>query len=77
MEARDSVETKANRSRQEQPDPMSKRNMALTREHGKTVVARIKRDRKFGRTLYSEAMNALLEIETNEGLSMLRDSIHR
>lgn len=50
--------------------------MALTREYRETVVARIKRDRKFARALYAEAINALLEGETDEGLSMLRDLVH-
>jgi DNA-binding phage protein len=50
--------------------------MALTREYKETVVARIKRDRKFARALYAEAMNALLDGETAEGLSMLRDLVH-
>ena len=39
-------------------------------------MARIKRDRKFARALYAEAMSALLEGETAEGLSMLRDLVH-
>ena len=50
--------------------------MALTREYKKTVVARIQRDEKFARALYAEALNALLEGETAEGLSMLRDLVH-
>src|SRR6266567_8164812 len=50
--------------------------MALTRQYKETVVARIKRDRKFARGLFAEAINALLEGETAEGLSMLRDLIH-
>ncbi len=50
--------------------------MALTREYKQTVVARIKRDTKFARALYAEAITALLEGETAEGLSMLRDLIH-
>ena len=50
--------------------------MALTREYKKTVVARIQRDRKFARALCAEAFNALLEGETEEGLSMLRDLVH-
>jgi DNA-binding phage protein len=50
--------------------------MALTREYRETVVARIKRDRKFARALYCEALDALLEGETAEGLSMLRDLVH-
>ena len=50
--------------------------MALTREYRETVVARIKRDPKFARALYAEAVNAILEGETAEGLSMLRDLVH-
>ena len=50
--------------------------MALTREYKETVVARIQRDPKFKKALYAEALNALLEGETEEGLSMLRDLIH-
>jgi DNA-binding phage protein len=50
--------------------------MALTREYKKTVIARIQRDKKFARALYTEALNALLEGETEEGLSMLRDLVH-
>jgi hypothetical protein len=50
--------------------------MALTCEYKKTVVARIQRDKKFARALYAEAMNAMLEGETEEGLSMLRDLVH-
>ena len=50
--------------------------MALTREYRETIAARIKRDPKFARALYVEAMNALLGGETAEGLSMLRDLVH-
>jgi DNA-binding phage protein len=50
--------------------------MALTRDYKETVVARIKRDRKFARALYAEAVGALLNGETAEGLSMLRDLVH-
>jgi len=50
--------------------------MALTREYKQTVQARIKRDTKFARALYAEAVNALLAGETDEGLSMLRDLVH-
>jgi DNA-binding phage protein len=50
--------------------------MALTREYKETVVARIQRDKKFARALYAEALNALLDGETAEGLSMLRDLVH-
>ena len=50
--------------------------MALTREYKQTVVARIQRDKKFARALYTEALNALLEGEIEEGLSILRDLVH-
>ena len=50
--------------------------MVRTREHETTVVARIQRDKKFARALYTEALNALLEGETEEGLSRLRDLVH-
>ena len=50
--------------------------MALTRDYKETVVARIRRDRKFARALYAEALGALLEGDTAEGLSMLRDLVH-
>ena len=50
--------------------------MALTRDYKETVVARIKRDRKFARALYAEALGALMEGETAEGLSILRDLVH-
>lgn len=50
--------------------------MALTREYKETVLARIKRDSKFARALYNEAMGALIEGETEEGLSVLRDLVH-
>jgi DNA-binding phage protein len=50
--------------------------MALTRDYRETVVARIKRDRKFARALYAEAMGALLGGETAGALSMLRDLVH-
>ena len=47
--------------------------MVLTREYRETVLARIKHDPKFARALYAEAASALLEGETDEGLSILRD----
>jgi DNA-binding phage protein len=50
--------------------------MALTREYKKTVVERIKRDQRFAKALYAEAVNAILDGETGEGLSMLRDLVH-
>ncbi len=39
-------------------------------------MARIKRDGKFARALYAEAVGALLDGDTAEGLSMLRDLVH-
>jgi DNA-binding phage protein len=48
----------------------------VTHRYRKTVLARIKRDPKFARALYAEAMNSLLEGETEERLSMLRDLVH-
>jgi len=50
--------------------------MALTKDYKATVQARIQNDPKFARALYAEALNALLEGETAEGLSMLRDLVH-
>ena len=50
--------------------------MALTRNYRETVLARIKRDPEFARALFAEATGALLEGETAEGLSMLRDLVH-
>src|SRR5258708_27099014 len=50
--------------------------MALTREYKQTVLARIKRDPKFARALYAEAVNSLLEGETVEALAILRDLVH-
>jgi hypothetical protein len=48
----------------------------MTREYKQTVLTRIKRDMKFAQALYAEAVNALREGETKEGLSMLRDLVH-
>lgn len=50
--------------------------MALTRDYKETVLADIKRDPKFARALYAEAITALLDGETEVGLSMLRDLVH-
>jgi DNA-binding phage protein len=49
--------------------------MALTRDYRETVLARIKRNSQFTRALYAQAINAMLEGETVEGLSMLRDLV--
>jgi DNA-binding phage protein len=50
--------------------------MALTRDYKETILARIKRNPKYARALYAEAVNSLLEGETEVGLSMLRDLVH-
>ena len=50
--------------------------MALTRHYKDTVVARIKRDRKFARGLYAGAVEMFLAGETAEALSRLRDLVH-
>jgi len=50
--------------------------MAITQHYKETVIARIKRDREFAKALFVEAINALLEGETAEGLPMLRYLIH-
>ncbi len=50
--------------------------MALTREYRTTVLERIKRDTEFAKAIYAEALDALLNGETAEGLSMLRDLVH-
>ena len=54
----------------------SRHKMPLTRDYKETVVARIRRGRNFARALYAEALSALMEGETAEGLSMLRDLVH-
>ncbi len=50
--------------------------MITTQDYRATIIARIKREPKFARGLYAEAVNAILEGETAEGLSMLRDLVH-
>jgi len=50
--------------------------MITTRDYRETIIARIKREPKFARGLYAQAINAILEGETAEGLSMLRDLVH-
>ena len=50
--------------------------MALTRLYKETVLARIKRDRKFARVFFAGAIEMLLEGETAEALSRLRDLVH-
>ena len=50
--------------------------MALTRLYKETVLARIKRDRKFARVCFAGAIEMLLDGETAEALSRLRDLVH-
>lgn len=50
--------------------------MALTRDYKETVVARIKRDRKFAQAFYAGSIEMLLEGQTAEALSRLRDLVH-
>lgn len=50
--------------------------MALTRDYKETVLARIKRDRKFALAFYTGAIEMLLEGDTAGGLSRLRDLVH-
>ncbi|MGH7991094.1 MAG: DNA-binding protein, partial [Limisphaerales bacterium] len=50
--------------------------MITTRPHSETIIARIKREPKFARALYAEAVNCFLEGETAVGLSMLRDIVN-
>ena len=50
--------------------------MALTRDYREGILARIRNDPRFASALYAEAMNALLDGESAEGLSMLRDLVH-
>jgi len=50
--------------------------MSLTKQYKMTVLARIKRDPEFAKALFAEAINAILDGETEEGLSMLRDLVH-
>jgi DNA-binding phage protein len=51
-------------------------DMALTRDYQETVVARIRSDRKFARLFYFGAIEMLLEGQTAEALSRLRDLVH-
>lgn len=50
--------------------------MGLTRNYKETVTTRIKCDPKFARALYAEALGAILDGKTEEGLSILRDLVH-
>jgi DNA-binding phage protein len=50
--------------------------MIATRPYSDTIIARIKREPRFERLLYASAINAILEGETAEGLSILRDVVN-
>lgn len=50
--------------------------MALTRHFKETVQARVRRDPKFSRALFEEAVNQLLAGDVEVGKSMLRDYIN-
>jgi DNA-binding phage protein len=50
--------------------------MALKREYRETVISRIQKDKAFACALYAEAVEAILEGEGVEALSMLRDLVH-
>ena len=50
--------------------------MALTRLYKETVLARIQRDRKFARVFFAGAIEMILDGETSEALSRLRDLVH-
>ena len=50
--------------------------MALTRSYKETILAELKRDPKFRKAVYAEAVTALLEGEQTVAFSMLRDLIH-
>ena len=50
--------------------------MITTQPHSETIIARIKREPKFARALYAEAVNCILDGETAVALSMLRDLVN-
>ncbi len=50
--------------------------MALTREFKDTVATRVQRDPRFREALFTEAMNAYLEGETQTGKAILRDLVN-
>src|SRR5580658_8462204 len=50
--------------------------MITTRDYRETVIARIKRDRKFARLFYAGAVEMLLEGDTAGDLSRLRDLVN-
>jgi DNA-binding phage protein len=50
--------------------------MALTRSYKETILAELQRDPEFRKSVYTEAVTALLEGEQAIALSMLRDLVH-
>jgi DNA-binding phage protein len=50
--------------------------MALTRDFRTTIVARVRRDRRFRQALFLEAINASLAGETAVGKAILRDFVN-
>ena len=50
--------------------------MALTRSFKETVAARARRDPRFREALFTEAINAYLAGETDEGKAILRDLVN-
>jgi len=50
--------------------------MALTRDFKETIMARVRRDRRFREELFTEAINAYLAGDTAEGKAILRDLVN-
>lgn len=50
--------------------------MALTREFRDTVASRVQRDPRFREALFTEAINAYLDGETQVGKAILRDLVN-
>lgn len=50
--------------------------MALTRDFKETIQARARRDARFRRALFTEAINAYLAGDTTTGKSILRDLVN-
>ncbi|MGA2557050.1 MAG: transcriptional regulator [Verrucomicrobiota bacterium] len=50
--------------------------LAVTRDYRETIIARLKRDRRFARLFYAGAVEMLLEGDAAGALSRLRDLVH-
>ena len=50
--------------------------MALTRDFRETIVARVRRDRRFGESLLTESINGFLAGESGVGRAILRDLVN-